>query len=202
MIKLIIEKNEFMLADTWNEVNFGQYIDILFIQENKWTDLQKTVKIISAISDKPKELEEVLYKADYEDLIELTKMMSWVNDDFVSISNATPTKDIFTINGKEYVIKKNYNKLALGEMISLETLFNNPNYHQQEIVVAILLREVVDGVESDFNETTFYEILDTLKYEINLVDVYKYITFFLSGDKTSTTNGTRGFSIIKMGKKS
>lgn len=198
MIKLTIDEQEFTLADSWNEVSFGQYIDILVIQENKWSDLIKSIKIIAAISSNPIELEKQLNKLTMDELGELTSMISWISTDFVQIANETPVKEKFFIEDKEFVIKKNYNKLTIGEMASLEELMKTGKYNNQELAIGILLREVVNGKEKDFNDEDFFYVLEVLKYKINLVDVYKYITAFLNGENTSTIKVTPSFSVVKV----
>ena len=198
MIKLTIDEQFFTLADSWNEVSFGQYIDILVIQENKWSDLIKSIKIIAAISSNPIELEKQLNKLTMDELGELTSMISWISTDFVQIANETPVKEKFLIEDKEYVIKKNYNKLTIGEMASLEELMKTGKYNNQELAIGILLREVVNGKEKDFNDEDFFYVLEVLKYKINLVDVYKYITSFLNGEATSTIKVTKSFSVVKV----
>jgi hypothetical protein len=198
MIKLKIDEQEFLLADEWSEVNFGQYIDILVIQENKWSDLQKSIKIISAVSDNPVELEKALKKVTLDDLGELTDMISWISKDFIEMTKNIEPKDKFFIDGKEYVIKKNYNKLSIGEMASLEELMKTGKYHNQELAIGILLREVIDGKEKEFNDEDFYNILEVLKYKINLIDVYKYIVNFTNGEATSTIKVSKSFSVVKV----
>lgn len=198
MIKLKIDEQEFLLADEWSEVTFGQYIDILVIQENKWSDLQKSIKIISAVSDNPVELEKALQKVTLDDLGELTDMISWISKDFIEMTNKTESKDKFFIDGKEYVIKKNYNKLSIGEMASLEELMKTGKYHNQELALGVLLREVIDGKEKEFNDEDFYNILEVLKYKINLIDVYKYIVNFTNGEATSTIKVSKSFSVVKV----
>ena len=145
MIKLTIKDKEFNIADEWSDVNFGQYIDILNIQNDTWQDLEKSIKMIAALGDKPAELEEALYELDIEDFQALSESMKWINTEFKAEADKAVKKDKFEIDGKQYVIKKNYNKLTLGEMVSVEEMLKNPNYNHQEIALGILLREVVDG---------------------------------------------------------
>jgi len=198
MIKLTLNENEYILADDWSDVNFGQYIDILNIQQDSFEDLEKSIKMLAALSDKPNELEVDLYEMDIQEFKELSESMSWINTDFKEEANKAEAKDKFEIDGKQYVIKKTYNKLTLGEMVSVETLLKNPNFNHQEIALGVLLREVVDGKEKPFNEDDFMYVINTLKYKINLIGVYNYITFFLSGVGTSTTKNSKGFSVVKI----
>lgn len=198
MILLTVNEQKFQIADKWTDVTFGQYVDLLAIQQDTWEDLTKTVKIISALSDKPKELEEIINLMDFNDFTMLSEQMEWIKTDFVEVANQIELMNKFEIDGKEYKIKEQYQKLTLGEMITVETMLKDPNYNPQEIILAVLLREVIDGKEKAFNEDDFFYILNVLKYKINLVDVYKYLAFFLSGDKTSTGEISKGFSIQKI----
>jgi hypothetical protein len=198
MIKLKIDEEEYILADTWEEVTFGQYIDILVINDNKFNDLIKSIKIIAALSDNPVSLEKALNKVTLDELSELTAIIEWVSSDFTEVANKSEKSDKFLIDGKEYVIKKNYNKLTIGEMASLEELMKTGLYNNQELAIAILLREVVNGVEKEFNDEDFYYVLTDLKYKIKLVEVYNYIMAFLNGEKTSTIKVTKSFSVVKV----
>lgn len=199
MIKVTINNEDFKVCDSWSDVTFGQYINILIIQKDAgWSDLERSIKIISALSDRPKELEEYMFQMDVDDFEGFTEIMDWVKKDFEEESKNQPEIDSIEIDGRTFVIKKNYNKLTLGEIVTLETMLKDGNYDYQEIALAILLREVVNGEEKKFNEEDFYEILNTLKDKINLLSVYKYITFFLTGVKTSTKNNIKGFSVQKI----
>jgi hypothetical protein len=198
MIKLKIDEEEYILADTWEEVTFGQYIDILVINDNKFNDLIKSIKIIAALSDNPASLEKALNKVTLDELSELTAIIGWISSDFTEVANKSEKSDKFLIDGKEYVIKKNYNKLTIGEMASLEELMKTGLYNNQELAIAILLREVVNGVEKEFNDEDFYYVLTDLKNKIKIVEVYNYIMAFLNGEKTSTIKVTKSFSVVKV----
>jgi hypothetical protein len=58
--------------------------------------------------------------------------------------------------------------------------------------------EIYYGKEKPFNEEDFFKVINELKYKINLVEVYNYISFFLSGVQISTTKNSKVFSITKM----
>lgn len=198
MIKVTIQDKEFKLCDEWKDVTFGQYIDVLTIQQNDFEDLEKSIKIISALSDKPSQFEQELYQMDLDDLKELSDKMNWINSGFKDECDKVQPVQYFEIDGKKYTIKKQYNKLTLGEMVSIETVLKSATHNPQEVALAVLIREVDgDGNQKKFSDDFFYYVLNELKYKINLIEVYNYITFFLSGEKIHT-KPSKGFLITKI----
>lgn len=199
MIEVTIEDKVFELAENWEDITFAQYLDVSNLGKDEGlTDLLKAVKIIASLSDKPAQCEEYLLKMDKQDFEELAGYFLWTNKQIADVSEP---KDHVLIEGKKYHIKKDYNKLTIGEMASIEGLIaNNKNLDPMEVVFGVLLREDVDGKEKDFNEDDFLYILTSLKEKVMLMDIYSHISFFLSGvEKYSKT--TKGFSVQKKEKK-
>lgn len=199
MVKVTIEDKEFVFAETWSEIYFNQYIDMIkILKEENENDLEKSVKIIAHISDKPEECMDYLMRLSQEDFEMLAKEFEWTNK---QIDTVAEEKEFIEIDGKKYKIKKNYNKLSLGEMVSIETLIGmNKNLDPFEVAFGVLLRELNDdGTEKPFNPDEFVSIINKLQKKVLLMDVYNYITFFLRGAQTSTKH-TPGYSIQKMEK--
>lgn len=196
MIQLEIEGKEYDIAESWNEITFQQYIDIINIAKENINELEKAVKIIAFVSNKPEECEASLLKISREDFEDLAAYFEWTSN---TIENFKEDKDFVEIDGKKYKIKKDYNKLTLGEMISVETLIsNNKNLDAFEVAFGVLLREIEeDGKEKEFNEDVFLHVIKELKSKVLLMDVYNHISFFLSGVQTSTTEISKAFSIRK-----
>jgi len=194
MINLTIEDQSFVLAESWSEITFSQYITIINITKDEHlNETLKAVKIISYISDKPEACEKSLLNISREDFESLAEHFEWTNR---KIEEDSVKKEFLEIDGKQYKIKSDYNKLTLGEMISVETLIeHNKNMDPFEIIFGILLREVVDGKEKEFNEDDFFYVISKLQDKVMLLDVYNCISFFLSGVQKSTTPISKAFSI-------
>ena len=201
MIELTIEDQKFVLSESWSEITFSQYITIINItKDESLNELLKAVKIISYISDKPEACEKAILNISQDDFKELTTNFEWTNK---TIEQDSVQKDSLEIDGKQYKIKSDYNKLTLGEMISVETLIaHNKNMDPFEIVFGVLLREVIDGKEKEFNEDDFLYIIGQLQDKVMLLDIYNHISFFLSGVEKSTTKTSKAFSIQQMAKSS
>lgn len=195
MINLEIEGKEFQLASDWSEITFGQYIDIINVnKDNSLNDLAKAVRIVAHISNKPEECESSLLELSKDDFESLAKEFEWTNKEITAIASE---KETLEIDGKTYKIKKDYNRLTLGEMISVEELIShNKNLDAFEVAFGVLLREVDEnGNEKGFDGDVFNFVVTKLQSKVMLLDVYNYITFFLRGVQKSTTKTTKGYSI-------
>lgn len=201
MITLEINGKEFNIASSYEELSLGQYIDIIKQGESK-QQLEATdsdIKMICLLSDNPSELEPLLWDFSVEEFKELTNEFNWVADTSLleDLKKLKPLDKII-IDEKEYVIISNYNKLSLGEVISFETILKQEqsDFHKLDIAFGVLLRPVEDGKPVKFTEETFLEVIKN-KYKVKMVDLYAVISFFLSGEKMSTTENTKRFSIRK-----
>lgn len=202
MIIVNIEDKEFKIASKWEDVTFGQYINVLDIKNDSFSNYHKSVEMVAAISNDREVIKPMLYALDinhFNELGEHLKFLSKPFDKEVKRVNKGKTSKKFLINGKEYVIKNDYDKLTVGEMISGEILIQtNKNLHPLEIAYGVLFREVgEDGKPMEFSEEGFIHVITHLKDKVKLLDIYSYISFFLSGDKNSTTKPSQGFSIRK-----
>ncbi len=196
---LTIKDKEFELCSEWNEISLGQYTDVLAIYEDKWSDLDKTIRILGAISNKPDELVDYLYnQLDMNDLKEIAKEIAWMNEDFKKSAKQITNNNVLEVDGIKYTIKSDFTKLINNEAIWVEEQLKNPNLHSFEIGLAVLLRRVKeDGKPEGFNIDFANEILTTLKYKFKILEVYNYLDFFLRTEKKSSKKISKGFSIRK-----
>jgi len=201
MITLTINETEFNIANSYEELSLGQYIDIVKIGESKiqLDSNASDIKVIALLSDKPELLEKELYNLNLEDFKELLTHFTWVNDtsvleDFKSME----PKEKIIVEDKEYTIITNYNKLSLGEIVSFETILKqeNSDLHRLDTAFGLLLRPIEDNKMIKFTQEVFDSIID-IKYRVKMVDIYASLAFFLAGEKTSTIKSTKAFSIRK-----
>lgn len=203
MIKLTIKEKEFILAEDWSDVNYGQYIEMTYIQADEHLDeLEMTIKLIANMSDKPEECAKSLMNdMDMQDLNDLAKHMMWIETEFIEQAKKAKKKTEFFIDGRKFVVKSDFHKLTNGEYVTIQTLLADKIMHPHEIVLGTILREEINGKQKDFDPDDFYEIVNDLKFHINLMDFYNYVTFFLRGAKKSKNKPTSVFSVQKLPKK-
>lgn len=203
MIEISIENKSIQMYTDWSEITFGTYIDIININKDKFSDMEKGVRILAALSlNNKEEALEMLFKLTPQQFEELSEYFTWLKEDFQTyIDNYKfEEKESFEIDGQNYVIKKDFDKLNMGEMVSLEVYLQNfKNLDPFEIAFGLLFRKVgPDGSFKEFDEVDFLETIHALKDKVKLVDVFKYISFFLGGGKSSTTKNLQGFSVRKL----
>lgn len=202
MLKVNIEDREYKVCSDWSEILFGQYIDILNIYKDKYTDIEKGLRFIAAmiIDGNKDEFLSDLFKLSPSDFQTLTTYCEWVKEDINKLIDQSSEVKSFEIDGNSYVIKDNYDKLDMGEMLSVELLIqNNKSLDPLEIAFGVLFRKADEnGKPVEFSEEEFVNIITGLRNKVKLIDVYKYISFFLRGEKNSTTKNTQGFSVSRI----
>lgn len=202
MIKLEIDGQEFKIASSYEELSLGQYIDIIKQGESKesLTGNEADIRTIALLSDKPKELEQLLWDFSIEDFKELVKHFEWVgNTAILEEFKAKTPKEFIEVDGKQYTIQSNFNKITLGEQVSYEMMVgkSQSDFHALEIAFGLLLRPIGENNKPvKFSEEVFLEVIKN-KYKVNMMDVYGTIAFFLHGEKTSTES-TKRFSVEQL----
>jgi hypothetical protein len=194
MLRLKCFGKEFNICNDWNEVTFGQYIDVLYIKENVEFHIERARKLFAAISDNPKELEKCINKFSEEEFSQLNNSFDFNAPDF---KNYTATTATFFIDGKEYKIKDDYNRLTMGEMDFIEKIkaHSKNTLNDNEIAFGVIIREVDEqGNEKEFEDTVAFEVIHKLRDKVFLRDIYDHLTFFLLGKKPPTPP-TEVFSI-------
>lgn len=202
MIKLEVDGQEFSIASSYEELTLGQYIDIIKQGEAKEQlgGNEADIRTIALLSNSPKELEKILWDFSIEDFKELVQHFEWVgNTAILEEFKAKTPKASIDVDGKQYTIQSNFNKITLGEQVSYETMVakSQSDFHPLEIAFGILLRPIgEDNKPVKFSEEVFLEVIKN-KYKVNMMDVYGTIAFFLHGEKTSTKSTSR-FSVVKL----
>ena len=164
-----------------------QFIDILILQKDKHnSDLDNFIKTL-VIFCGDKQIESDILELDMDDFSKIKDAFEWIKSEPPKKENTPST---FEIDGKTFSMKKDYQKLTVGEAISAELLLKDPTFDLDplEISFAILFREVgPDGKMKDFDADEMFKMLNDYSKRIKIVDVYEVITFFLSSEKNSST---------------
>lgn len=199
MITITINDREFKVANSYDELSLGQYVDIMKLSEkNIKNSTESDIEMISVLSDDKDGIRPLLWEFNVSDFDELTKLFSWVADsDYLEHLKGLKPKESIIVDGVEYGIISDFNKqMSLGEVISFETLIKqeNSDHHKLEIAFGVLLRPIENGKLVKFSEDVFQNVIKN-KYKVNMTDVYSVIVFFLSGGTKSTTRFTKAFSV-------
>jgi hypothetical protein len=182
MIKLEIEDKEFSLPEGWHEVSVELFSKITehsgFLSEYKSQTLFALEMLALLIGTE----KETIMKLNKESFSKLAELCSWMNSD---VKEGDKTE--WVIDGEVWIALTDFNKLTMGEAISLELILSESKPHDiLTNLLPLLVRKtktVVKGdekilVPTDFNEDEYDENKQLLKKEIMITDAIKLKGFF------------------------
>lgn len=180
-IKLEIEdkEKEYNLVVNWDEVTVGQYAEIIKTQQQKdLTEIQLSVKLVSILSGMH---EDTIYSMDMEQLSSILQHIKFLNEPL-----QTKEVEYIEIEGEKYYLKKEFEKLSVGEMISLQVIeeqmrkedVNNLYAYLPKFLCIFLRKEdEMDKFQNHFMGR------ENMFSNVKIVDVNDVFAFFLAGEK-------------------
>lgn len=183
MLKIKIESNEFIMPSEWAEVSLKNYIDIVSTSEDKNnSELDIFIKTLALLCE-DKMFIKCANEMNIEDFKQIQEAFKWIQLD----PPAPKSKQKHFLIGKEkWTIKEDFNKLTVGESISVEIMLKDKKLDLSplEIAFGVLFRRVKDdGTVEAFNPDNINLIINEHSKVIKVTDVYNVITFFLNKEK-------------------
>lgn len=188
MIKLNFENTSIQLKSKWEEINLHEYIILDQInRDSEFSNLDKTISLLTTLSDKPSEMHSLLMESDANGLNKIVEAMEITKIAIQNIPPPTNQKLEFTIDDKKYKLKEDFKSVSLETMVNIETLLKtNPNDNATVIALGVLFREVKpDGKLKAFNEKDYEHFKNELIKKISLLDVFHYSSNFINGEVKS-----------------
>lgn len=187
------------IASSWDEVNFDVYANIMKSKTLEIEDdLERSVKLLSHVSNDFKACEHWLKEMDVEDFNSLV-----ANMEFVELKTYKQPKKKKVLN-----IENRFWKLRTPEeitdnewlpQITFERL--KQEYQGTEdyaLAFGIVIRECdAKGKEKPFDIKTFDYVVNNLMDKVKMVDVFQQIDFFLTGVKQQYLASLPSFTIKK-----
>lgn len=178
MIKFKIEDKEYEMPENWSEVTIPQFKDITYLEED--LPLYRGYKdIINILS--PKITEEMMNQMD---ILDFQKIIS-----LVEFTRIAPDKElrVIEIEGKEYGIIENLDKISVGEWADLETYISRGGddiIGELENILSIIVRPLVSKDNGSYkiekyDSYSMNERVDLFKRELNAEDAMAFMGFFL-----------------------
>ena len=183
-----IGEKEYQMVDCSEELLISQYFQIEELLK-KLSDLTNSQIILRMIEVLSKVKEGDIDELSSDDADRLGEVIGKI--DFKNIPKSD--KDYITINGKDYVFKKNFDKLSMGEKISIELLQKRSLSIVDSTLytLAVLLRPGTSTIDKETKQVIWeQEKFDTnnLDYRVELfrdhlkaVDTLGLLSFFLTG---------------------
>jgi hypothetical protein len=177
------EVKEFNLPENWNEVSVDNFCRIWEFDKNDMTTIEFATRIISSFTDMD---ESLIMAMNYEDFQKLVNILNFTTEEFV------PEKDVDSVElGDEiYYIKKDFNQLTMGEVISIETIMGDANgniYKVMDKLLCIFLRQKKENGSLE----TFQPHMMERRWKFRHIPISKVFTlfsFFLTGKNILENN--------------
>jgi len=187
MINLIIdldgEEKEFSIPTSWNEVSVKKAAKLAEIQVSNKTDIESAADIVSVLADIDQETIYMLTADQFNDLVENIKFT-------LEKIDSPELKDSIFIDGEEYFLKKDFTKLTMGEIISVDTILkqyeNNVAPAMAKLLCIFLRKKKENGSLETFKNSFMQR--ESLFEEVIISDVNNLFLFFLDGENLSQSN--------------
>jgi len=170
------EVTQLSTPQEWAEVTVGQSIRINSIDKEGKSELALIVSILSILTGIE---EEILWMLSPEQFMELSEVIKFTNQEIVG------TKvDSVMVGEEEYFLKKDFEKLTLGEIISIETIMKQSDGNLTDAMgklLCIFLRKKKPNGNLETFRNSFMDREEQFM-DLKITDVNNVFIFFLDGN--------------------
>ena len=174
------EEKSYEIPTSWSEVTVGQAADIQNISVENLTIIEKIVKILTILT--PGISEDDIMLMSPEQFNQISEQLTFISNEI----QGEPV-NFLTIGGEEYFVKKDFTKLTMGEIISVDTIMkqtDNDITRALPKMLCIFLRKKKENGELESFKSSFMQREEMFKGVI-ITDVAKLFDFFLNGEVSS-----------------
>lgn len=186
MVKIVTnlddETKEFMIPENWDEVTVGQFTQLFDINREALNQYEISVKMINIFSDIPEDLIFMMPVADFEKIAQVLE--------FTLTDIQGDLADSIELEGETYFLKKDFESLTMGEVISIETLINSADgnlFKVMDKLLCLFLRKKKENGKLETFKTDFMERADLFK-KAPIGKIYNIFSFFSDGVSSSGTS--------------
>ena len=176
------EQMSFNIPDSWNEVSVEKFTNIFNIDRDGLSPIELTVKVVGILLNID---EDYLYMMSPDDFSTITKCIEFTNHDVVGSE-----VEFIEVDGEKYYLKKDFEKLTMGEIISLELLIEQSNGNvvsKMADMLCLFLRKKKDDGNLESFKNSFMLRAEKFK-EVSIADVNDIFLFFSDGENSSIDN--------------
>jgi hypothetical protein len=181
-IKIIIEGNEknIDIPKNWEELTLDNYMLLSRINKmNFELELQRDMEVIGAFLGLDYGDIELLDVETFNDIVDCLEFLKEQPKDL----DSKGLKDYVEIDGEKWWIKKDFEKLTMGEKISLDTIIQNGggDYEQSlDKILTLFLKKKLDNGELESYRTEHMRRADIFK-KVKFLDIRNIPIFFSDG---------------------
>jgi hypothetical protein len=188
----------FNLKNSWEDLKFNDWVKFQKLEQEKELLGLEDEFIIRALL--------LLTDCEENDILNLhLDLLNQLVKDFDFINLPVPKIEnrYLILGGEKWAFKKDFEKLTMGEYISIKTFQENVKDESKStyLVLSVLLRKVLseDGelVLDSFRPDDCKKIASLLENEAMMCDLYHYLSFFFAGKNKSTLIDTEAFLVVQ-----
>lgn len=187
MVKLNIEIEEeikeYFIPENWSEIKAHQFGAIIETQDtDNLTGIEKAIQVMKSVTDID---EEMIYQLPIQEFNKIVDILSFTNTPIQA-----EVKESIIVGDEEYFLKKDFDQLVLGEIISIEMIMEKTKgnvFSNIEELLCVFLRKKKDNGKLESFKTDM--MLRANKFrEIPITDIYQLMLFFLNGEGSLKNN--------------
>lgn len=166
---------KFQLAESWDDVDVETFMKIHNLENTN--QIQLMIDILNIFSDIDKDIIEMI---DYKIFNDIISSLNFIKDKIDS-----QVKDKITINDEDYYIKKDFTKMTMGEVVSIETLTERTGgdlVKAMPELLCIFLRKKKESGKLEEFKNEHLERVDLFK-KIKITDVYNLFFYTILSQK-------------------
>ena len=181
-IELEEEIKKYEFPESWDDVTVDKFIKVYQLRSDESnTEIESSCKLLSAISGIDMD---TLFAMDIEDFKNLVSNLK-----FISTEIQKSDVEYIEVEGEQYYLYSDFNKLTTGEVITIETLLDSASgnfYNIMPELLCLSLRKKKDDKYEKFT-TDMLKRKEMFK-QIPITQIYHIFSFFLTGRNTSNDN--------------
>lgn len=177
-LELIIDgqKKEYKVPENWGEVSLEVFEQIASVSLDGGNDMLESIKLLCSVTGMSME---DAYLLPIDELPQILEVLKFAN-------NPVDEKEVESviIEGEEYFLKKDFDKMTTGEVLSIDMISKK---HEGKIekgmseMMCVFLRKKVDGKLEPF-KAEFMERAELFRKNVMVSDIYQMFLFFSNGE--------------------
>jgi hypothetical protein len=187
MIKINLEVDEvikeYELPSQWSEVKVKHFSKIYNVDTENLTIIEQLVKTINIFCEID---EEDLYQMTPQDFNKISEQLKFLNSEV----ETEQVEYLECIDGEKYWLKKDFDNLTMGEIISIDTIMSQCDNNLSKALdklLCIFLRKKKENGNLETFKNSFMGRIDVFN-ELPISKVYNLFIFFLNGGISSEIN--------------
>lgn len=191
------EKSIYDIPDKWDDVSVGEYTKIVQFKnkyegDNSKFGIKESVELVSILTGIDSK---TLYLMTPDNFEKLAKSI-----DFVKTDLDTKNVEFIIIEGEKFWLKKDFDKLTMGEVASVEAIQKKYERLDESLpeLLCIFLRKKLDNGKLEDYDVDFHDTRVDLFKKAKISEVNNILSFFLTGKNLLSQNMKESSEEIKI----